>query len=357
MVNSLVYLLFRVVLRVLIGRGRYRAQAELEVVVLRHQLKILKRQNPKLKITRIDRAFLAAAARRFTKPTLRTFMVTPRTLLRWHGSLVAFKWARYSRRPRKQGRPGLPQPTKDLIIRLAKENERWGYRRIHGELVKLGVKVSPTAVRNLLRRNGFGPAPRRDMQTWTHFLSMQAKTILACDFFTVDTMFLKRFYVLFFIEISSRKVHFAGVTAHPNGQWVTQQAKNLFMVKEPDQLNFLIRDRDSKFSGPFDNVFETEGFKVLKTPYRSPRANAFAERWVKTVRNECLDHLLLFSRRHIDKVARVFVEHYNSHRPHQGLDLLAPLESEAQIQPPGDINVGRRDLLGGLIHEYYAKAA
>jgi len=265
-------------------------------------------------------------------------MVTPRTLLRWHKKLVAHKWARYSRRPRRRGRPPLPQPTRDLILRFARENERWGYRRIHGELVKLGFRVSATTVRIFLR-NGFRPAPRRDMQTWTHFLSMQAKTVLACDFFTVDTVFLKRFYVLFFIEISTRRVHFAGVTANPNGQWVTQQAKNLFMGQELGQFKllgqfkFLIRDRDSKFSGPFGNVFETEGFGVLKTPYQSPRANAFAERWVKTARNECLDHLLIFGRRHLDHVMKVFTEHYNMHRPHRSLDLQAPLGPSSRPDP------------------------
>jgi len=333
LVNSLVYLFFRLALRVLIGRGRYQAESELEVVVLRHQLNVFGRQNPNPKITNLDRAFLAAAARRLHKPSPRTFMVTPRTLLRWHKRLVAHKWALYSRRPRRRGRPPLPQPTRDLILRLATENNRWGYRRIHGELelVKLGVKVSATAVRIFLRRNGFGPTPRRDMQTGTQFLSMQAKTALACDFFTVDTLFLKPFYVLFFIEISTRRVHFAGVTAHPNGQWVTQQAKNLFMGQQLDQFKFLIRDRDSKFSAPFDNVFETEGFNVLKTPYQSPRANSFAERWVKTARNECLDHLLIFGRRHLSHVMTVFTGHYNMNRPHRSLDLRAPLGVEQQV--------------------------
>jgi len=186
---------------------------------------------------------------------------------------------------------------------------------------------------------------------------MQAKTILACDFFTVDTVFLKRFYVLFFIEISTRRVHFAGVTAHPNGQWVTQQVKNLFMGQELGQFKFLIRDRDSKFSGSFDNVFATEGLKVLRTPYRSPRANAFAERWVKTVRNECLDHLLILGRRHLDSVTRVFITHYNGQRPHRSLDLRAPFGGEQPSRLAADINLERRDLLGGLLHEYYAEAA
>lgn len=170
-------------------------------------------------------------------------------------------------------------------------------------------------------------------------------------------MLLKRLYVLFFIEISSRKVHFAGVTDHPNGQWVTQQAKNLFMGDELDRFRFLIRDRDSKFTGPFDDVFETQGFRVVNTPYRSPRANAFAERWVKTVRNECLDHLLILGRRHLEHMIRTFIEHYNTHRPHRSLDLRAPVSQDRQSEATGDFAVARRDVLGGLLHEYYIKAA
>lgn len=355
--NSLVYLLFRLVFRVLIGRGGSVAESELEIVLLRHQLMVLKRQNPNPKVTNFDRAFLTAAARRLKKHSLGIFIVTPRTILRWHTKLVSYKWARYSRRPPGRGRPQLSAATQELIFRLARENKRWGYRRIHGELRKLGVKVSASPVRRLLRRNGLGPPPKHDMQTWSEFLSMQAKTILACDFFTVDTLFLKRYYVLLFIELATRRVHFAGVTAHPNGQWVTQQAKNLFMGSELDRFKFLIRDRDAKFSGSFDNVFITEGIAVVKTPYRSPRANAFAERWVKTVRNECLDHLLIIGRRHLDNVTRVFIEHYNSQRPHRSLDLRAPLGPQLPTRPVDDINVKRRDLLGGLLHEYHAEAA
>ena len=357
MVKSLVYLLFRIIFRVLIGRGRYLAETELEVVVLRHQLKVLKRQNPRPKVTPIDRAFLAAAARRLTLPSLGSFFVSPRTLLRWHQKLVAYKWGRYTRRPRRKGRPPLTQETQDLILRIARENERWGYRRVHGELVKLGIQVSATAVRILLRRHGIGPAPRRSRTGWYEFLSIQAKTILACDFFTVETLFLKRIYVLFFIEVATRRVHLAGCTANPNGEWVTQQARNLFVGQELPELNFLIRDRDSKFSGPFDEIFRTEGFRVVKTPYRAPRANAFAERWVKTARNECLDHLFILGPRHLRHVMQVFVEHYNRQRPHRSLHQEPPLPDEPRAGSGADPGIKRRDRLGGLLHEYYAEAA
>ncbi len=355
MVNSLLYLLYRVLFRSLLRIGGSEAKTELENVVLRHQLMVLKRRLPRTRVALRDRVFMTAAARFLPRAALAGFIVSPQTFLRWHRQLVSRKWARYSRRPRGPGRPQLPQETQELILRIAKENERWGYRRVHGELVKLGVKVSATAVRMLLRRNGLGPAPRREMQTWTHFLSMQAKTVLACDFFTVDTLFLKRIYVLFFIEIANRRVHFAGSTANPNGQWVTQQARNMFMATDFDYLRFLIRDRDAKFSGTFDEVFLTEGFTVMKTPYRSPRANAFAERWIKTVRNECLDHLLILGWRHLGNVMRIFVEHYNMQRPHRSLGLRPPMGDAPVAASVADISVKRRDLLGGLVHEYFAQ--
>lgn len=357
MINSLAYLLCRVLLGVLIGGSRHRSCSDLQIVVLRHQLKVFKRQNPKPKITGFDRALLAAAARRLTKPSRSILIVTPRTLQRWHQKLVAYKWARYSRRARRRGRPPLSPEMQELILRLAKENERWGYRRVHGEPSKLGVTVSATAVRILLRRRGFGPASTDAMSSWARFLSTQAKTILACDFFTVETLFLKRIYVLFFIEVASRRVYYAGCTAKPDGGWVTQQARNLFMSEKPLELKFLIHDRDSKCCGPFDEIFLSEGYEIVKTPYRSPQANAFAERWVKSVRSECLDHLFVLSRRHLEHLVQTYVEHYNSHRPHWSLENRSPNGIEPEVASVTDLVVARRDRLGGLIHEYYSEAA
>jgi putative transposase len=211
-----------------------------------------------------------------------------------------------------------------LILRLAEENPRWGYRRIQGELRKLGVSVSATAIRSLLKRHGIAPAPRRERPSWREFLALQAAGILACDFFTVETVRLKTLYVLFFIELSTRRVYLAGVSAHPRSAWVTQQARNLVIEDRLAETRFLIRDRDAKFSGPFDEVFRCEGVRVIRTPIRSPKANAFAERFVRTVRRECLDHLLVFGERHLQQVLSEYLRHYNEERPHRGLSLETP---------------------------------
>jgi putative transposase len=218
------------------------------------------------------------------------------------------------------------------------------------------VRVSATAIRSTLRRHGLGPAPRRTTTTWRRFLRQQAAGIVACDFFTVDTVWLRRLYVLFFIELDSRRVHLAGVTANPDGAWVAQQARNLLLALEERgrRVRFLLRDRDAKFCRGFDDVFRAEGAEVLLTPVRAPNANAYAERWVRTVRSECLDWLLIVGRGHLDRVLRVYVAHYNRHRPHRALELQPPdpsadvtILTEAR---PGQVH--RHDLLGGLLREY-----
>jgi len=258
------------------------------------------------------------------------------------------------------GRPPLDPAARELILRLARENRRWGCVRIQGELAKLGIRVSATTIRALLRRHGLGPAPRRSGPTWSQFLRPQARGIFACDFFTVETVFLKTLYVLFFIELGTRRVHLAGVTAHPDSAWVTQQARNLSFDHPGDRVpfRFLIRDRDSKYVSSFDEVFRTDGAQVICTPIRAPRANAFAERWVRTVRTECLDWVLILGRRHLERVLGVYVEHYNRERHHRGLDLGTPIDSQSRAG--GACRRGpveRRDLLGGLIHEYCRAAA
>jgi putative transposase len=200
-----------------------------------------------------------------------------------------------------------------LILRLARENPRWGYQRIQGELAKLGLRVSATAIRTLLSRHGLGPAPRRGGVSWAVFLRQHATSILACDFFTVETVWLKTLYVLFFIELGSRRVHLGGCTANPDPAWVTQQARNLARewLDVEGQVRFLVRDRDSKFTRAFDKVFRSEAVRVLRTPVRAPRANAYAERWIRTVRTECLDWLLILNRTHLERVLRAYVGHYN----------------------------------------------
>jgi putative transposase len=358
MLLSLMYLVIRMLLRLLVPDGEGEAAKDLEIVVLRHELSVLQRLSKRPRFRRSDRAFLAAAARRLPRTRWERFLVTPKTLLRWHRELVRIKWARY--RKRRPGRPPLPTRVQDLILRLAKENPRWGYKRIQGELLKLGIEVSATAIRKLLGRSGLGPAPRRGGTTWRQFLAQQASSMMACDFFTVETVWLKRIYVLVFIELATRRVQLAGCTPNPDGAWVVQQARNFTfdLDQRAQPLRFLIHDRDAKFCGPFDEVFATAGLQVVRTLIRAPRANAISERWIRTVRMECLDWLLIFSRRHLEHVLRVYIRHYNRQRPHRALQLQAP-EQEGLERTPllVDARVHRRDRLGGLLHEYYEAAA
>jgi putative transposase len=227
--------------------------------------------------------------------------------------------------------------------------------------VHLGVRVSATAIRTTLHRHGLDPAPRRTASTWRAFLRQQAAGILACDFFTVDTAALRRLNVLFFIKLDTRRVHLAGVTANPDAAWVAQQARNLLLVLEEQgrRLCFVLRDRDAKFSHRFDDVFGSHGAEMLLTPVQAPNANAYAERWVRTVRAECLDWLLIVGRGHLEQVLRVYAAHYNTHRPHRALGLEPP-DSPAGLRVVRDTRprrVHRRDLLGGLVHEYHRRAA
>jgi putative transposase len=280
-------------------------------------------------------------------------LVTPRTLLRWHRELVRRRWRQDGRRP---GRPRLSSEVQELVLRLARENPRWGYRRICGELTKLGLQASPTSIRRLLARAQLRPAPRRSGPSWREFLQAQAASIVACDLFTVESILLRRYYVLFFLEHGTRRVHIAGCTRNPDGRWVAQQARNLGLFFPAPQIRFLIRDHDSEYTGPFDEVFRGERIRILRTPIRAPRANAVAERFVRTVRAECLDWLLILDRRHLERVLRVYVEHYNTERPHRALALCAPDPPETQTGVAvGEIR--RRDKLGGLLHEYYRAAA
>jgi transposase InsO family protein len=326
---------------------------DVELLVLRHELEILRRQVVRPKLRMVDRALLAAAACHLPRSSRGARLVTPRTLLRWHQALVRRKW-RQTRGVR--GRPSLPGEVRELVLRLARENPRWGHRRICGELAKLGFGVSPTSIRRLLAQAKLEPAPRRAGPSWREFLRAQAAGIVACDFFTVESVFLRRYYALFFIAHGSRRVWLAGCTANPTGAWVTQQARNLGLGFSDQGVRFLIRDRDSKYSCPFDDVFRSEGIRVVKTPVRSPKANAIAERFVRTVRAECLDWLLILNRGHLERVLRVYVAHYNRERPHRALELRPPEPGEQpEGAPEGDIR--RRDRLGGLIHEYHRAAA
>lgn len=358
MLFALLYLVLRRLFRLAGSSGSEDLSKDVEILVLRHQLKVLRRQAGRPRLRRLDRVVLAAASRVLPRPAWSSFMLSPQTLLRWHRELVRRKWT--YRRKHRVGRPPLDPAACELILRLARENRRWGCVRIQGELAKLGIRVSATTIRALLRRHGLGPAPRRSGPTWSQFLRAQAHGILACDFFTVETVFLKTLYVLFFIELGTRRVHLAGVTAHPDSAWVTQQARNLSwdVVDHEACFRFLIRDRDSKYTTSFDEVFRSDGTHVICTPIRAPRANAFAERWVRTVRTECLDWMLILGKGHLERVLGVYVEHYNRERPHRGLALATPNGPNFHAANCSYLGpVRRRDLLGGLIHEYSRAAA
>jgi putative transposase len=255
------------------------------------------------------------------------------------------------KKPRQTADPG---GMREPVVRLARENPRWGYLRIRGELLKLGHNVPATTIRDILKRSGLGPAPRRDGMSWSEFLRRQAASILAADFFTVYTLSGRVRFILFVIELSTRKVHVAGCTSNPNDAWVTQQARNLVMGLDgrAQPLRFLIHDRDAKFTQRFDNVFQSQGVEIIRTPIRSPKANSVAERQVKTARAECLDWLFVTGERHLDQVLRTFAAHYNHHRPHRRLHLEIPEPERPPVVPPPYAELRRRDRLGGLIHEY-----
>jgi len=270
---SFVYLLIRQVLEILRVRRMDAVAKDAEILVLRHQLAVLRRQVARPRLTWSDRALISLLASLVSRERWGSFLITPQTILAWHRALVRKRWTYPHRRP---GRPTLAKETVELICRLAKENPRWGYLRIVGELKKLGVTVSKTSVASVLARDGLPPAPRREGPTWSEFLSAQAKGILATDFFRVDTVLLRRYYVLFVIELERRVVHILGITTHPNDLWVTQVARNFASDLEEAgrRFRFLIRDRDTKFTSSFDNVFISIGVESIRTPVRSPRANA-----------------------------------------------------------------------------------
>jgi putative transposase len=274
---------------------------------------------------------------------------------------VRRKWT--YRRTGRPGRPPIDPDVRALILRLARKNPRWGCVRVQGELRKLGIRVGATTVRTMLRTCRAGPAPRRAGPTWAEFLRAQARGIIACDFFAVETAWLRTLYVLVAIELGSRRIHVSPATAHPDAAGVTQQARNLTMILDgrSPAIRFLIRDRDAKFTGLFDAVLRWEGVRVIRTPVQAPNANAYAERVIETLRAECLDWTLILGERHLDRTLRTYAEHYNRQRPHRALALAAPLARgpiSVPITGPVDPrDVHRRDLLGGLIHEYDRVAA
>jgi transposase len=326
---------------------RRQADKDVELVVLRHQVRVLERRVQGR--VKYRPAFLP-------RERWQAFLVTPATLLRWHREAGRRKWRAW-RRQRGPGRPPLSTELVGLIVRLGQENRSWGCMRVQGELRKLGLRVGATSVRRVLRRHGLGPAPRRG-PSWAELLKTQANGILATDFFSVDTVFFKRLYVLFAIEHATRHAHLLGVTEHPDNGFVTQATRNLVgdLAEASRAMRFLVRDCDTKFSASFDEVFKSEGTKVIRAPVRAPRANPHAERFVRTVRAECLDWVLVFGRRHLEAVLREHFAHYNAERPHRSLDLGLPAGRPAPQGPPS-LAVDRHDVLGGLAHEYRSVAA
>jgi transposase InsO family protein len=315
-----------------------------------------------VRLSRSEKVILVALAIKLKAKTGRTIkamgevirIVKPATLLQWHQQLVRLKWTYRQRNP--GGRPRTDREIERLVVRLARENG-WGFERIEGELLKLGYTLSHETVGNILRRHGIPPVPERETSpSWRHLMTHYKDQLLACDFFTVETLFLQTLYVLVFVEIGSLRVHFAGCTAHPDNAWVTQQARQVLWAVEDREhdIRFLIRDNDKKFSQAFDTVFRSEGIDVIPTPPRAPNANAFSERWIRSVREECLDKVLIINQAHLRRVMQDYTQFFNTARPHQGIDQQIPMPTlERRTQGV----VCCRHVLGGILHDYYRDAA
>ena len=328
-----------------------------EVLVLRHENAVLRRQAGRVRYEPADRAWFAVLARIVSRRRwCEVFPVMPATLLAWHRRLAARKHDTSGRR--RPGRPRVTPNVKRLVLRLARENPLWGHRRIPGELVKLGVAVAPSTVWEILHAAGVDPAPRRAGPTWRQFLCIQAAGILAADFLHVDTVLLKRLYVLVFIEHGTRRMHLGGVTANPTGAWTVQQARSLALTlgQRFEDTRFLIRDRGSNFTASFDAVFQAAGIRILVSAVQAPRMNAICKRLAGTLRREFLDRVLILGERHLRAVLTNYQAHYNTARPHQGIAQHVP-DDEPDAARITVINVDgqqirRKPVLGGLINEY-----
>jgi putative transposase len=353
---------FSTLLQLLLLSRQTDRSKDLQILLLRRQLDIAQRKLDKpIRLSRTEKFLLALLTVKFKQMTRLSvsqlqdviLIFQPSTVLKWHRELVRRKWT-YRQRSRG-GRPKIGAELESLIVRLAHEND-WGNGKIAGELLKLGYKVSDQTIANILKRHGIPPLPkRRPSLSWHHLMAHYKDQILACDFFTVETLFLQTVYVLFFIELGSRRVHLAGCTTRPRGTWVAQQARQMvWQIAEDDtRIRFLLRDNDSKFITSFDTVFASQHIEVIRTPYQAPNANAYAERWVRSVREECLDKLLILNQAHLRRVLRDYIDYYNTARPHQGIEQQIPVPRPSAQQQG---NVRCRTVLG-ILNDYWRDAA
>jgi len=333
-------------------------QRDAEILALRHQVRVLERQIARPRFTDTDRTILATLASAFDRRRLGEvfLIVKPATVIGWHRRLVTRHWTQPP--ARTSGRPPVDPDIRRLAIRLAGENPDWGYRRVHGELGRLGHHVAASTVWKILRAAGIDPTRDRTGPTWMEFIRSQAAGIIATDFACVDTAMLRRFHVLFVIEVHTRRVHLVGITTNPTGLWTTQAARNFLQrVGDNHGFRFLIRDGAGQFTRAFDDVLGAAGITAIRTPPRSPQANAYAERWVRTLRHELLDRTIIWNERQLRVLLDEYIAHYNSHRPHRGINQRAPNDPTDNVTPicPGQ-RIERRATCSGLINEYHPAA-
>jgi putative transposase len=355
---KLIFLIFSRAVSLLSLSRREAWWKDAEILMLRHQLSVALRERPQAhsRLTWPDRAWLTLLAGTLPVDRLAAMrlIVTPGTILRWHQDVLRRRWARRSRRGRS-GRPPVRRNMRSVVLRLARENESWGYRRVHGELAGLGITVAPSTVWQVLKSAGIDPAPRRDGPGWPEFLRSQAQGILAPDFFTADLLNGAKIYVLAAIEHGTRRVRILGATEHPVQAWVVQQARNLLMDLEDagTQVKFVLHDRDASFTLAFDAVFRAAGVRVIRSAVQAPRMNSIMERWIGNCRRELLDRTLIWNQRHLMIVLREYENFSTTHRPHRTLSQAAPLRPlPDNVADLDQFRVRRHDRAGGVIHEY-----